>query len=353
MAKLSVIIPIYNVEKYLRQCIDSVINQTFRDLEIILVDDGSPDKCGEICDEYAKKDKRIKVIHKANGGLASARNDALDVATGEWIAFVDSDDWLELDIYEKAVSAGEKYDVDILFFNSFRNTGSKEIKASMFEKEFFSDDKKYIELLQAGVLCKYVVSVPDLCFPWNRIIKRKFIVDHKLYFTKVKVYEDVIYSISCLQFAKKIAFIEAYGYHYWFNVLSISRQYNSNRIAADIEVFNEIYKLGEDYHAGYVFYNALNAFIVQSIANNTERCFFNRRNKNSIWMKMKYASSTLKEEPYCTAFLKVDRKLLTKTGKLITILRQHNTFLLYICYLCKTVKRKMVIELKNNAGKRG
>ena len=86
MAKLSVIVPIYNVEKYLRQCLESIVNQTFRDLEIILVDDGSPDKCGEICDEYAKKDNRIIVIHKANGGLSAARNDALNIATGEWIA---------------------------------------------------------------------------------------------------------------------------------------------------------------------------------------------------------------------------------------------------------------------------
>ena len=119
MAKLSVIVPIYNVEKYLRQCLESIVNQTFRDLEIILVDDGSPDKCGEICDEYAKKDNRIIVIHKANGGLSAARNDALNIATGEWIAFVDSDDWLDIDIYEKAITAGDRYDVDILLFNSY------------------------------------------------------------------------------------------------------------------------------------------------------------------------------------------------------------------------------------------
>lgn len=93
---LSVIIPVYKVEKYLRQCVDSVINQTYKNLEIILVDDGSPDNCGKICDEYAEKDKRVKVIHQLNKGLSGARNTGTEQASGEYIAFVDSDDWLDV-----------------------------------------------------------------------------------------------------------------------------------------------------------------------------------------------------------------------------------------------------------------
>ena len=89
---VSIIVPIYNVEKYIKECIDSIINQTYKNLEIILVDDGSPDCCPKICDEYSKKDKRIKVIHKENGGLSSARNAGLDVAKGEYVSFIDSDD---------------------------------------------------------------------------------------------------------------------------------------------------------------------------------------------------------------------------------------------------------------------
>ena len=95
--KVSIIVPVYKVEKYLRKCIDSIINQTLKDIEIILVDDGSPDNCGKICDEYAAKDTRIKVIHKENGGLSSARNAGMEVAEGEYIGFVDSDDWIETD----------------------------------------------------------------------------------------------------------------------------------------------------------------------------------------------------------------------------------------------------------------
>ncbi|MGL5903256.1 MAG: glycosyltransferase family 2 protein, partial [Cetobacterium sp.] len=98
--KISIIVPVYKVEPYLRRCIDSILNQTFTNFELILVDDGSPDRCGEICDEYAKKDCRIKVIHKKNGGLSSARNIGLNIAKGDYIGFVDSDDWIDADMYE-------------------------------------------------------------------------------------------------------------------------------------------------------------------------------------------------------------------------------------------------------------
>ena len=105
---VSVIIPIYKVEQYLARCIDSVLRQTVSDLEIILVDDGSPDACGAICDEYAKKDDRIRVIHKENGGLSSARNAGIKIAKGEYIAFVDSDDWIDENFIKLLKEALEK-----------------------------------------------------------------------------------------------------------------------------------------------------------------------------------------------------------------------------------------------------
>ena len=110
---ISIIVPVYDVEPYLRKCIDSILIQSYRDLEIILVDDGSPDNCGAICDEYAEKDKRIKVIHKKNGGLSDARNAGLDIATGEYIGFVDSDDWVMPDMYEYLYKAVKEYDADM------------------------------------------------------------------------------------------------------------------------------------------------------------------------------------------------------------------------------------------------
>lgn len=101
---VSVIVPIYNVEPYLRKCVDSILAQTYINLEVILVDDGSPDGCPAICDEYKEKDERVKVIHKSNGGLSDARNAGLDAMTGEYVTFVDSDDWLEFDVIQTLVN---------------------------------------------------------------------------------------------------------------------------------------------------------------------------------------------------------------------------------------------------------
>lgn len=111
--KISVIVPIYKVEPYLRRCLDSIVDQTYRNLEIILVDDGSPDNCGRICDEYATRDHRFIVLHTANYGAYAARNSALDICTGDYIGFVDADDWLELQMYEKLLTLAQKYNADI------------------------------------------------------------------------------------------------------------------------------------------------------------------------------------------------------------------------------------------------
>ena len=112
--KLSIIVPVYNVEPYLRRCIDSILAQTFTDFELILVDDGSPDNCPAICDEYAEKDPRIVVIHKQNGGLSDARNAGLDIARGEYIGFVDSDDYIDAEMYEKMYNAAIMHNSDIV-----------------------------------------------------------------------------------------------------------------------------------------------------------------------------------------------------------------------------------------------
>ena len=114
---LSIIVPVYNVEKYIERCIKSILNQSFTNFELILVDDGSPDNCGKICDEYKKKDSRIKVIHKKNGGLSDARNAGIERAKGEYIAFVDSDDFINKYMYEILYKNAKKWDADISICN--------------------------------------------------------------------------------------------------------------------------------------------------------------------------------------------------------------------------------------------
>ncbi len=141
---LSVIVPVYNVQKYLPQCIDSILNQTYQNLELILIDDGSPDKCPEICDDYEKKDSRVKVIHKENGGQGSARNRGLDIATGDYIAFIDSDDYVELDMFAIMVKALEETNSDMCHCGFITHTGLRTVLSDVPEENYILNSSEEI-----------------------------------------------------------------------------------------------------------------------------------------------------------------------------------------------------------------
>lgn len=220
--KISVIVPIYNVEPYIRQCLDSIVNQTYRDLQIILVDDGSPDRCGEIADEYAQNDDRIVVVHKKNAGVSAARNDGIDMATGEWISFVDPDDWLDLDYYEKILHAlsAERPDIMITggcYFEypwrscvvrSFTNT--KEVDEKCQDKEYLIQ-----KLLSDRFGNDNCFPCSALCSPWNKLFRTAFLQKEKIGFPlDIHITEDVLFNIHAFLEAGLVVPCESFGYHY-------------------------------------------------------------------------------------------------------------------------------------------
>ena len=156
MIKVSVIVPIYNVEKYLPQLLDSLVSQSLREIEIILVDDGSPDGCGIICDNYANNDPRIKVIHKKNGGVSAARNDGLKETTGDYVIFCDSDDWLPLNALEILWNKGNEENADIVIGDVYENRESSNVQAHFYSKDFVTDDSLFIhKMIQADIYKTY------------------------------------------------------------------------------------------------------------------------------------------------------------------------------------------------------
>lgn len=335
--KISVIIPIYNVELYLRQCLDSIVNQTYRNLEIILIDDGSSDNCGKICDEYAEKDSRVIVIHKENGGLSAARNDGLACATGKWISFIDSDDWCELNLYEQAVSQAEKIDSDIIIYSLYRGSskiGGRETRIQTFDKEFVTTDKTVLFQLQLAALsCKYIpfskTQPWTMGFPWDKLYKASLIFDNNLQFTEdVKAHEDVIFNLHAFQYANKVSFFNVPLYHFRINPASIGHKYNPNRAEEELRIDNEFYRIGKLYHLSEEYYKAMNIRIVYNMIGLGKICFFNKNNPEKLINKLKYARKILHTEPIYTAFEQVDRKKLGKTGKIITINRHNNTLVL-------------------------
>ncbi len=205
--KISVIIPVYNVENYIRKCVDSVLGQTYQNLEIILVDDGATDLSGKICDEYAKKDNRVIVIHKENGGLSDARNAGLEIATGDYIGFVDSDDWIEPDMYERLYKLCRDNELDIVAAR-FCETVMGVDKETAFTGEFLELDG--IELLGLNIFgdAPYVVTNSV----WDRLYRRELL--DGISFPVGRKYEDICFTTQVFLRAKRCGYLDAKVYHY-------------------------------------------------------------------------------------------------------------------------------------------
>lgn len=206
---ISIVIPLYNAERYIAECVDSVCNQSYLYLEIILIDDGSKDTSGKMCDQYAKMDSRIKVIHKANGGVSSARNVGIEIATGEYVLFVDSDDSLELNAVELLIDTiSDKQDIDFIASSYF---------------DIYSDETKRIkrivqndtEVLAPELNSYYTNHYLLFTTPWAKLYKKKLIVNNNLRFDEtVKYGEDLIFNMHYLKHTKHIMLLSSPIYNY-------------------------------------------------------------------------------------------------------------------------------------------
>ena len=211
---ISIIVPIYNVEQFLLCCIDSILAQTFTDWELLLIDDGSPDRSGDICDEYAKKDTRIRVFHKENGGVSSARNLGLDNVQGEYVTFVDSDDWIDVNTLNVCFSQIEIYDLDILQFSYTRN-----------ERKLGNvlDFESHVCTLK-----DYINEKKLLLCVWGTIFSVDVIKQNHIRFNdKMKLAEDQLFVLSCMELSKRIMRIPNILYYYYDNPCSATNNERS------------------------------------------------------------------------------------------------------------------------------
>lgn len=201
--KISVIVPVYKVEPYLRKCLDSIVGQTYQNLEIILVDDGSPDSCGAICDEYAAQDKRVQVIHKANGGVSSARNAGLAAATGEWIGWVDSDDWIEPDMYSYMLEKVREYGADIAVCSRSECCRDQNV-ARGWEREQMLDTEAALELLLKNDVMQ--------SFLWDKLWRRELFDGQ--FFPEGRTFEDIAIMHRLFMRARRVICLPEVKYHY-------------------------------------------------------------------------------------------------------------------------------------------
>lgn len=291
---VSIIIPVYNAEKYLRECLDSVLAQNYKNFELLLINDGSTDNSGKICDHYAQKDARVKVFHKENGGVSAARNLGLDKATGEWVCFVDSDDYLDR-YYIKALLESVKDDdqIDLAIQGLKRINTNGETVVTFSNLTVKADD--YKTLFEKIEIIKYG-------YPFSKFYRKNLIVQHRIQFPENYSFaEDLSFLLCYISFSKKIRFDDIANYNYTSNENSLSRTFKSpeeywNRYT-DYKyllkrrfstIFDDIYKNKNTYSefrrsiGGAIFYFLQAVYKDRSLEKSKRKEFLNRFDKEDL-----------------------------------------------------------------------
>lgn len=332
---VSIIIPVYNVEKYLPECLESVINQTYSNLEIILVDDGSPDKCGEICDKYASFDPRIKVIHKENGGVSSARNVGIEASTGEWIYFVDSDDTIEKDLISEALNTALTDGTDMCFFDYDRVYEEKSVKQQSIESNEtifnnVNDIKTFITYLsKPGSVCFFIIN--------SQALKNKIRFDESICMAEDELFEFQIYGeISSFSYIHKVF------YHYRIRSSSACGTTLSQKKYPEMmyHVYKKMKNIIED---GNYPDNAIivsNTKLISRINIVVNIAFQNRFSLKCDYDMIKKYMNT---EEYKQARLNYDKNnVLAFVNKLYVLLKKPNRFLITLIYLLTQIKAALI-----------
>ncbi len=351
--KISVILPVYNVEKYLDRCMRSIIGQTMdkRDFEVILVDDGAKDSSPEICDKYSRENDNFIVIHQENAGAAAARNAGLKRAQGEYVVFVDPDDYIETDYLETAYNLAKENKADIALFDAYRDDAVTTLWGHA-KKPFATSEAKDKLSMQCQILYPYMsATVGNMQFekdiplsaPWDKCYRRQFLAENDLEFpSHLKVLDDMSFNFVAFGKAKKIAYTPKALYHYCIEPGSITNSYKENRPELDKQVFeylkHEIDSAGSNAAGGNEAYDkngssirngssgrntesdlmqAYYARIIKSFAICCRLCFFNKKNPRKTSEKYKQVRGYMTSEPYKEAFGKV--KLSNIEWKLIAV----------------------------------
>lgn len=317
--KISVIIPVYDVEPYLEKCINSVLNQTYQNLEIILVDDGSPDLCGNICDTYAKKDNRIKVIHKENSGLSDARNRGLDIATGDYIGFVDSDDYITENMFKTLYELLKTYQADISTVSFYEIFNGKVIGVR---------DSKKLEVMNKKEALKELYrddKIQSYC--WNKLFKRELFEGVR--FPSGKNFEDIPTTLLLFEKSNVVVRLEKPEYYYMRRNDSIVGKRNFKTYNDYIDVIFNKYFYMFDKYPELELYNAYN-FVI-----------------NAIWLYTIIVNFNIEElyDRYESVY-KLLMSLVEKYGdELQKELDEYNKAILYLMMLDKETSKPAIKEI--------
>lgn len=315
MAKISVVIPVYGVEKYINQMLDSIRRQTFQDFEVVFVDDGSPDNCPKILDKFAEEDKRYHIIHQGNGGVSKARNTGIVNATGEYLYLADSDDWLEDHALEDLWKAAQSTNADLIYGDWISEKTNKSEVVICFPHDFVTEDQATLQALQYACnnFRKIRVKRPEFDYirhlggaPWHYMVKRSIVTDNNLLFdvTVKGIGDDILFALQLYEHVRKVAYIQKIIYHYRIIDESCTHGFKHNiiechkRTLARMEQFISDNNKGESTKKAY--YNRVLLYFEEEM----ERYFKNQQNPETESYLYKKMKELVKTEPYKTANIK-------------------------------------------------
>lgn len=328
--KVSIVVPVYNVEEYINRCMDSLINQTLKNIEIILVDDGSPDKCPAICDKYAWQDSRIKVIHKKNQGLGMACNSGMEIATGEYITFCDSDDYVDTCMYETMYRTALEYQADAVY-SGIKTVNQDGVVKSMNEYTDLGILKSTTDIHQ--YVMDMVASEPacpiERRYPMSAkvvLYRKKVIDDNNLCFAseRILISEDLIWNMDFLYHSTCIVQLPKTFYYYYTNTNSLSKRIRTNRFPYFKTMREELFRKGENYKLPSEYKDRVNRmfigycrFYIGQICNSTLPCQVQR----------KIVSEICKDNIWKEIWTEYPVHLMPKGYRLMAFLMQHNYYM--------------------------
>lgn len=328
--QVSIIVPVYNVEPFLNRCIKSLVNQTLRNIEIVLVDDGSPDNCPAICDEWEKKDKRIKVIHKKNEGLGMACNSGMDVVIGEYVAFCDSDDYVDACMYADMYKTAVENQADAVYSGIKTVDQNGEVKPmNDYVGLEILKDKSAIHHYLMDIVASEPTCKVERRYPMSAKIvlyRKKVIDDNKLRFVseRVLICEDLIWNMDFMCHSKCIVKIPQTYYYYYNNTASLSKKIRTDRFSFFKTLREELFRRGEIYKIPSVYKERVNRmfigycrFYIGQICNSTLSCQAQKKLiteicNDGIWKEI------LNEYPV---------RLMPKGHRLMAFLMRHNCYM--------------------------
>lgn len=328
---LSIIVPVYKIEeKYLRACFDSLAKQDMDNFQVIVVEDGSPDNAGEICDEYAARDKRFIVIHQENQGVSVARNRGIDAADTDWITFVDPDDWVEQDFVSQLYSLKEKYPADIYLYDYFQEFACQS-NVKFLKKESGKLDSEWVENFKIGIFNHLIVDGKVYEYEtgtvWNKMYRTALIKDNKLRFDpEARKGQDVIFNAEALQYTNDFYYLHKALYHYRYLQGSVTNRFN-NEITNYIEIaFRNYERIIRKFNLGQNYWDAYYARVVTRVYTSLRLFYFHPSNEMSKDAVNQELKELLKRNPYSTALKNFKYKDLTIEQKVFVFLLKVNMF---------------------------